>query len=576
MPDPDPATALHMALASHRAGRLEDAELGYRLVLGAEPGNADALHLLGVLRRTHGDALGAVALIEQALRLTPCFPAAQENLGNALRDLGRFDDAAAAYTTALDQSPGQQDVIRKLVGTLEAASNQHLLAGRTATARALLEQLLELVPDRLDVITALLPLSDDAEHLNVLVLAERAWRLQPDEVRWKQLWDLHYFAGRTVKAARAFVAKCPHDAVRLVALGNALRRNRAGWDAEATYRLAIAASPELPFARGRLACLLIELGRYDEADDLLRQSDALYLGRTEVMHFGARYFARLHDRPLPPPPGPLEPLPPGHELVVFAACDGVYFDRFLSALLHSCVRNLGRPCCFHVHVVNPPADANEQLEAWRHTLGRPTIVLTVENVDMTGWEAEAQRTWFACARFRLLPHLLSTYRRQILVLDADLIVLRELSAMLAGTEEGDFALVAMPFHEQEPWNWFWADVIVVNPTELAQRYFGLVAKYVDAELEAGRARWFLDQIALAACHLAGFRGQAAATLVVLPPDMHRLSIAYVDGTDEQPAATVLFWSAHASIVDTSRTLQTPRYQDYVLPKALPSAPQSGA
>ena len=58
--------------------------------------------------------------------------------------------------------------------------------------------------------------------------------------------------------------------------------------------------------------------------------------------------------------------------------------------------------------------------------------------------------------------------------------------------------------------------------------------------------------------------------------MHRLSIAYVDGTDEQPADTVLFWSAHASIVDTSRTLQMPRYQDYVLPKALPSEMQNGA
>ena len=284
----------------------------------------------------------------------------------------------------------------------------------------------------------MLPLAIDTENLNTLVLAERAWRLQPDEAHWKQLWDLHYFAGRDVVAARAFVNACPDSSVRRVALGNALRRSLAGWEAEAAYRIAITASPEQPFALIRLACLLIEQGRYEEADVLPRQSDAMHSGRSEIMHFSAAFFVHLRNCELPPAPMPLESLFLDRALVVFAACDGIYFTRFVSALIHSSVRNLGRPCCFHIHVVNQ--DARKRIEAWDRALGNPGIVLTVEHVDMTGLDEEARRTRFACARFCLLPHLMLVYRRPILMLDADLIVLHDLSALVACAAQGDFAL----------------------------------------------------------------------------------------------------------------------------------------
>ena len=150
------------------------------------------------------------------------------------------------------------------------------------------------------------------------------------------------------------------------------------------------------------------------------------------------------------------------------------------------------------------------------------------------------------------------------MLDTDLIVLRDLSALIEAASEGDLALVASEFHRKEPWNWFWADVVFANSTAASRGYFTLVASYIDTLLEQGKARWFLDQIALAACLLNGFQGRPAPRAVFLPPDIHRLQIQYADGRDNAPGESVLFWSAHASTIDTAMTLAMPRYQDYVL------------
>jgi Flp pilus assembly protein TadD len=43
------AGALREAMKEHRAGRLDTAESGYHRVLAADPGNANANHLLGLI-----------------------------------------------------------------------------------------------------------------------------------------------------------------------------------------------------------------------------------------------------------------------------------------------------------------------------------------------------------------------------------------------------------------------------------------------------------------------------------------------------------------------------------------------
>lgn len=47
-------SAFDRAYAAHRAGRLAEAEHGYRTALADNPADADALHLFGVLRHQQG------------------------------------------------------------------------------------------------------------------------------------------------------------------------------------------------------------------------------------------------------------------------------------------------------------------------------------------------------------------------------------------------------------------------------------------------------------------------------------------------------------------------------------------
>ncbi|OJW29533.1 MAG: hypothetical protein BGO51_10815 [Rhodospirillales bacterium 69-11] len=565
-PDPaDPIAGLQAAVAVHRSGDLDQAERLYHAVLALRPDEPNALHLLGVLERQRGRPDLAVALITQALRRAPDLADAHANLGNAWSDLQRFDLAAENYAAALRLGGGGEETPRRLVAALYAGAGAHRAARRNTEARLMLRRALDEAPDRMEIIQALLPLCLEDDLLEAVDLAARAWHLDPGEATFRTLWDLSNRAGQDLDRAQAHLAAAPQDPFRMIALGNALRRARRGQEAERHYRAAMALAPDQPFAAMRLGCLLLEQNRCEAADRVFRQIEAVDHGRVQAMQFGSHFFRRLRRRALPPPPDGFSPALCTSDLIVFAACDGLYFERFGSALLASVRRNAAVDCQFHLHVINPPADLDAHIAAYRAMLGGPSIVVSTERLDTAGWDADRCRTWYACARFRLLPHLMESYAAPILMLDTDLLVLRDLNPLLDAAAEGDIALVATEPHKQEPWNWFWADVLFFNATNAALACADLVARYIDWHLQEGRAHWFLDQIALTACLRAGFREQVEPRVVTLPPDIHRLQLVCADGTDQPPEEGVLFWSAHASTVDLAMTLQMPRYQAYVLP-----------
>lgn len=104
--DPWRAAALSDAIALHRAGRIADAESGYRAILDRFPDDIDGLNLLGVVLRQRGRAAQAVRLIARAAELAPGLAEVQNNLGNVLLDIGRLDEAEMAYRRALAILPG--------------------------------------------------------------------------------------------------------------------------------------------------------------------------------------------------------------------------------------------------------------------------------------------------------------------------------------------------------------------------------------------------------------------------------------------------------------------------------------
>src|SRR5215472_13421003 len=131
---------LHEALASHQAGRLEDAERLYGDVLREQPGQFDCLHLLGFIAYQRGEFSDAVGKIDAALAINPNAAAAHNNRGAALGALKRHDEALASHDRALALKPGYFEAFSNRATVLSALK-------RHDEALAACEQAIALKPD---------------------------------------------------------------------------------------------------------------------------------------------------------------------------------------------------------------------------------------------------------------------------------------------------------------------------------------------------------------------------------------------------------------------------------------------
>lgn len=249
------------ALAAHRAGRLPEAEAGYRRALAEAPDDANAAHLLGVLcsqagRHAEGEKfirralaaaesaaiLGNLALVlgrqeklaeaeqifRQALALEPHHAGNQYNLANLLKRQGRLREAEAAYRLAISLSPALAGAHRNLGELLQDAK-------RFAEAEAAYQAALALEPD--------------------------------DPVVLNDLGNLYYETGRLTEAATAYrrgLAAMPGNADLHNHLGDTLVELGQAAEAEAAYRRALTLAPDHADARYNLGLLLLSLGRFEE------------------------------------------------------------------------------------------------------------------------------------------------------------------------------------------------------------------------------------------------------------------------------------------------------------------------
>ncbi|MGR0185366.1 tetratricopeptide repeat protein [Azospirillum aestuarii] len=99
--------AYAIAIGHHRAGRMGEAAGVYRAILDADPRQADALHLLGVLSGQTGRSEEAVSLIAQAIAQDPEAADYHDNLGSLRRGGGDAMRAAAHHARALALEPAR-------------------------------------------------------------------------------------------------------------------------------------------------------------------------------------------------------------------------------------------------------------------------------------------------------------------------------------------------------------------------------------------------------------------------------------------------------------------------------------
>lgn len=276
------AQVFQTALEHHQAGRLPQAEAGYRQVILMEPYHADALHLLGMIAYQSGNGEMAVELISRAIAVNPSNPVFHGDLGNVLQDQGKLDEAVAHYHRALSFRPDLAEVYSNLG---KALHDQGKLDEAVVSYRKALSFKPDLVVALNNLGNALL---DQGKPEEAAASYRRALSIDPSYA------EAHYNLANTllkqgkkeeaVTGYRRALTIRPDILHAHVNLGNALQDLGRPEEAVATYQAALALAPDLAQVCMSLGNVLREQGRWEEAISCYRHLTEIEPGNNVAIH----------------------------------------------------------------------------------------------------------------------------------------------------------------------------------------------------------------------------------------------------------------------------------------------------
>ncbi|CAO3430704.1 tetratricopeptide repeat protein [Azospirillum doebereinerae] len=270
--------ALGIALDLHQAGRIDEARTLYGRILDADPQQADAHHLLGVLLGQCGDPDRAGRSIARAVALNPARPDFHLNLANLRRVSGATESAGRHYAHALALRPDNPEAAARL-GAIRAGQ------GAEGPALALAGQALDnaqaVSVEALNALGFAIARFDGQEETAAALLDRSASREPGSAAVQAQLGLLRQRLGRLDAAAahyRAALRQRGDVAAVLNALGVlALDSGRLD-EAMACFTRQTASDPADPEPYRRLGRVHRSQGRYGEAASVLAQAEALAPG----------------------------------------------------------------------------------------------------------------------------------------------------------------------------------------------------------------------------------------------------------------------------------------------------------
>ncbi|MFT5680550.1 MAG: putative TPR repeat methyltransferase [Myxococcota bacterium] len=250
------------AVQAHTQGNLDAAVSGYRRLLSARPRDHEVAHQLGLALWQQGRLEDALPLLESAVKQASGEGRYWSNLGNARQSAGRLESAIAAYSEAVDREPerhaawsGMGVALRGLGRLPEAVAALRRAAAIPGVGVAVWQNLGS-------------ALSEDGQHEAAAAALSRA------------------------------VAMAPHDGETHNALGNACMDAGLRTEARAAYLSAIQCSPDSPVFRTNLGILLARSGESDAAMDAFEAAIAQDPGYVDAYtHFGLQLRASGHVQP---------------------------------------------------------------------------------------------------------------------------------------------------------------------------------------------------------------------------------------------------------------------------------------
>jgi Flp pilus assembly protein TadD len=266
-------TDLQSASRLHQAGQLDQAEAIYKKLLAQQPGNADALHLLGVIRIQRSQFIEAVDLIRQAIALQPNSPGYYSNLGWALTHAGQLNDAVACYRKLCAMQPGN-------VAAFDSLGRLLLHLGRIDEAIAASAAAVKLRPDVSQYHLSLgHAFSQKHQHEFATRAYREAARLDPQNgLTWYNLGVSLAERGEIPEAIEVLdkaIELKPEFSWSYSTKGAALSQARRFDEAKISLRRALELDPNSPAALNNLANIVQEEGNWEESLALYRRAVAL-------------------------------------------------------------------------------------------------------------------------------------------------------------------------------------------------------------------------------------------------------------------------------------------------------------
>lgn len=254
---------LSVALEHHRQGRLDEAARLYTQVLSEQPGNSDALHLLGVAALQQGDHRQAVELISRAVASNSGNAAYHVNLAEAYRNLGQLDRAVDCCRMALRLQPHSAEATNNLGMVLLAQARNDEAADQFRAA-------LRLKPDFAmacnNIGNALRLLGDlDGAVSHFRRATEIDPRLAEAHSNLGQLLLERHQPREALAHLRTAVRLRPGLAEARNNLGNALREAGKLADARQSYSEALRINPNLAMTYNNMGQALQEENSLDDA-----------------------------------------------------------------------------------------------------------------------------------------------------------------------------------------------------------------------------------------------------------------------------------------------------------------------
>lgn len=290
------------------------------------------------------------------------------------------------------------------------------------------------------------------------------------------------------------------------------------------------------------AMALAQLKRFDEADSLFATVGKQFASPARVCRMGGRFWNEMATLT---PPAALDQTwltaPPANpDTVVLVSMDSHYALQYAGPLLHSWARMLddgdsaqrfaGR-AHLHIHLVN--ADAPAQAHVIEAIGNARAASATNESIAVPDIEAMKQadplymaeaRTWYACARLRVLPWWLGQATTGVIVTDADIEWLR--SPCRIWETMGNSAAGSPRFESRWLGEQWYMTLAAFRSSPRGREIANQVATYVSRFLDSGDGIWSLDQMALWSifAKFGSAVGAAPATsgdIAALPTDLVR-------------------------------------------------------